>query len=48
MKFLRSFILSIFVLIAGGDAMAQIVTHNDEALRADSLRQEFDKRPYFG
>lgn len=48
MKFLRSFILCICVLIASGDAVAQIVTHNDEALRADSLRQEFDKRPYFG
>ncbi len=44
----RLFILSIICIISGITGMGQIVSINRDAIDADSVRRNFDNRPYFG
>lgn len=48
MTLLRIFILSIICIISGITGMAQIVSISRDAIDADSVRRNFDNRPYFG
>ena len=46
---LRHIFLLILLCVASGNALAQIVaTEKDDKHIADSIRADFDKRPYFG
>lgn len=47
-QFVRIFIILILALAAPAAAKAQIISVDGEKLDADSIRKDFDDRPYFG
>ena len=47
-KTLLSMLIAIVAMAIAVPAHGQIVAVNQERINADSLRRDFDKRPYFG
>lgn len=48
MRLARLLILLIIAVTYNADVAGQIVTKSDKAIDADSMRRDFDNRPYFG